>query len=74
MKEHSTCGAKELHTLLITDPEEEERARLRLEGARKAREARRLQIQQRKEAATKQLEAERSGKLKRIEFAHTDLF
>ena len=60
--------------LLITDPEEEERARMRLEGARKAREARRLEIQKRKEAAAKLLEAEQQGKLKQIEFAHTDLF
>ena len=74
MKEHKSCGAKELHMLLITDPEEEERARMRLEGARKAREARRLEIQKRKEAAAKLLEAEQQGKLKQIEFAHTDLF
>ena len=58
--------------MLTADPEEEERARLRLEDARKAREARRQEMQKRKEAAQKALEAEQSDKLHSIEFSHTD--
>ena len=71
-KEHKSAGAKELLLVLTTDPEEEERARLRLGNARKAREARRQEMQKRKEAAQKALEAEEEHKLHPIEFSHTD--